>query len=97
MSHPFNSTHHAGFQQKDVDSNSSAAKLEYGHTKGSKNKMDKFFSPDLLKKVQEKLYPDDHKLWKLVKENGEKLSKGTELASQLSKNCHGAHVVMPLP
>ena len=89
MSHPFNHTHHVGFQQKNELTNKSAAKLVYGHEKGSKNKMDKFFPPNLLKKVREELYADDYKLWKLVKENGVKLSRGKELASRLSNKCHG--------
>ena len=96
-SHPYNHTEHVGFQQKDVVTNSTAAQTAYGHSKGSRSKMEKYYTPELLKRVQEELYPDDYKLFTMVKENGITLSKGAELASRLSKNCHGNHVVMPLP
>ena len=62
VSHPFNHTHHIGFQQKDEISNSSAARLVYGHSTDSKGKMEKYYTPELLKKVQEQLYADDYNL-----------------------------------
>ena len=79
---------HVGFQQKDIVSltSSSAGETAYGHAKGSKDKMERFYTPELLKKVQE-LYPNDYKLWKLVNDNGTKLSQGKELMSQLSSKC----------
>ena len=88
-SHPHNHTIHVGFQQKDEASVSSAAKLEYGHTTGSKEKMNSFYTPgsDLLERVQEKLYADDYKLWKLVNANGNTLSRGKDLMKQLSDKC----------
>lgn len=96
-SHPAGGVRHVGFQQRDVGTNTSAAQVAYGHTKGARDRMARYFTPDLLRTVREDLYPEDYALWQLVKDNGEKLSKGTELAAQLSKQCHGTHVVMPLP
>ena len=86
MSHPHNHTHHVGFQQKDEVSNSLAAKLTYGHLKGSKGKMEEYYTPELLRRVREELYADDYKLWKLVNGNGIKMSNGRELVSRLSSN-----------
>ena len=86
-SHPANHTFHVGFQQKEEVSNSTAAQVVYGHAKGSKGKMETYFTPELLEKVQEELYADDYKLWKLVNDNGQKLSKGKELMPQLSRKC----------
>ncbi|KAL7534159.1 hypothetical protein ACHAXR_005681 [Thalassiosira sp. AJA248-18] len=87
MSHPANHTVHVGFQQKNEVSNASAADTVYGHSKGSNSKMEKYFTPELLKKVREELYADDYKLWELVNANGKKMSKGKELVSQLSSEC----------
>lgn len=82
---------HVGFQQKDTvsptSSSAAAGETAYGHAKGSKDKMERFYTPELLRKVQEELYPNDYKLWKLVNDNGKKLSKGKELMSQLSSKC----------
>ncbi len=88
-SHPHSYTTHVGFQQKDEDTNSSAAKLEYGHVSGSKEKMNSFYAPgsDLLERVQEELYADDYKLWKLVNAKGNKLSRGKDLMKELSDKC----------
>mmetsp|Transcript_10705 Transcript_10705/g.22700 ORF Transcript_10705/g.22700 Transcript_10705/m.22700 type:complete len:407 (-) Transcript_10705:124-1344(-) len=97
MSHPHNHTRHVGFQQKDEVSNSSAAKLVYGHSKGSKGKMDTYYTPELLTRVQEELYADDFNLWKLVNANGIKMSKGKDLASRLSKKCSSYVLTRPLP
>lgn len=69
----------------------------YAHSKGSKGKMEEFYTPELLEKVQEELYADDYKLWKLVDGNGKKMSKGRELASRLSGKCPSTQVVWPLP
>eukprot|EP01083_Nonionella_stella_P248263 859751_1 len=89
MSHPINYTTNVGFQQRDEVSDSSAANTVYGHSKGSKSKMEEYFTPELLKKVQEELYAEDYKLWKLVSANIKELSKGKELASHLSSDCAG--------
>ena len=59
----------------------------YGHAKGSKDKLEKYFTAELRKKVEEELYRDDYKLWKLVSANGDRLSIGKELLPQLSSNC----------
>lgn len=89
ISHPRNHTVHVGFQQKDEASNSSAAKLlAYGHAKGSKDKMAEFYTPDLLQTVEDDLYAHDYKLWKLVESNGNRLSRGRDLASKLSSKCN---------
>ena len=87
VSHPYNHTVHVGFQQKDEISNSSAGQTVYQHAKGSASKMNTFYTPELLKKVEEELYPDDYKLWKLVNDNGSKLSRGKDLMSKLSSKC----------
>ena len=87
VSHPFDHKIHVGFQQKDEISNSSAAQTVYRHAKGSASKMDAFYTPELLKKVQEELYPEDYKLWQLVNDNGSKLSRGKDLMSKLSSKC----------
>ena len=84
-SHPHNHTVNVGFQQKDESSNKTA--LVYEHAKNSKEKLDSFYSPELLKKVQEELFADDYKLWKLVHDNGNKLSRGKDLMSKLSSKC----------
>ncbi|KAL7555055.1 hypothetical protein ACHAWF_018671 [Thalassiosira exigua] len=86
QSHPVNGTQHVGFQQKDEVSNATGAKNEYGHIKNSRKKMDRFYTPELLNRVQEELYADDQKLWKLVS-NGNKLSRGKELMPKLSSRC----------
>jgi len=70
MSHPVDNACHVGFQQKNEDFKSSVAQLAYEHNQGTKDKMDRYFTLDRLEKVQEELYPDDYKLWKLAKENG---------------------------
>jgi hypothetical protein len=80
-SHPFNHTDDVGFQQSDE------ADTAYSHAKKSKEKMDKFYTPALLWKVNDVLYPDDYKLWKLVSANGNKLSKGKDIMSKLSSKC----------
>ena len=87
-SHPHNHTVNVGFQQKDESSNRTA--LVYEHAKNSKEKLDSFYSPELLKKVQEELFADDYKLWKLVHDNGNKLSRGKDLMSKLSSKCDKA-------
>jgi len=87
MSHPSSHTNHVGFQQRDEVSNSSAAETTYGHAQGSKGKMEKYYTPELLKRVQEELYPEDYTLWKLVSANGKHLSNGKELMTQLSSKC----------
>jgi len=80
-SYPANHTEHVGFQQKDeVDTN-------YAHAKKSKEKMDIYYTPELLRKVNELLYPHDYKLWTLVNGNGNKLSNGDVLMSKLSSKC----------
>jgi len=84
-SHPHNHSINVGFQQKDESSNKTT--LVYEHAKNSKEKLDSFYSPELLKKVQEELFADDYKLWKLVHDNGNKLSRGKDLMSKLSSKC----------
>ena len=84
-SHEFNASAHVGFQQP-----ADAAQTAYGHSKGAKDKMDKHYTPELLKKVQEELYADDYKLWKLVSANGKKLSKGKELAVAVASKCRSS-------
>lgn len=86
-SHPHNHTIHVGFQQEDHDGNASAAETVYGHSKGSSSKMDEYYTPELRKRVEDELYANDYKLWKLVSANGKKLSKGRALVSQLSNKC----------
>ena len=83
-SHPFNHTAaNVGFQQSDEPD------TVYSHAKKSKEKMDEFYTPELLRKVNEVLYPDDYKLWNLVSTNGKKLSWGRDLMSKLSSKCKG--------
>jgi len=83
-SHPFNHTGNVGFQQSDE------ADTVYSHAKKSKEKMDKFYTPELLRKVNEVLYPDDYKLWNLVSANGNTLSRGKDLMPKLSGKCKSA-------
>ena len=83
-SHPHNHSGHVGFQQK--ESSDSHADLAYNHVHGSKDKINQFYTPELMKKVEE-LYADDFKLYNLVSANGNKLSKGKDLVSQLSSKC----------
>jgi len=77
---------HLGFQQRDVYRNATAQNTAYGHSRGSKNKMDQYYSPELLKYLREELYATDYKLWKLVHEK-KGLSDGKMLAAQLSSKC----------
>ncbi|KAL7550094.1 hypothetical protein ACHAWF_013323 [Thalassiosira exigua] len=86
QSHPANSTRHVGFQQKDKMSNATAAETEYGHTTNSQKNLEQFYTPELLRMVQDDLYPYDYKLWKLVSD-GKKLSQGKELMLKLSPRC----------
>lgn len=79
-SHQYNDTKHVGFQQRDGDA--TAANTAYGHSKDSQSKLEKYYTPELLKHVREKLYADDYKLYSLV--NGKSLTKGKELAMELS-------------
>jgi hypothetical protein len=75
------STHkeHVGFQQREEVSNFTAGNTAYGHSTGSREKMTRFYTPELLK---EKLYADDDKLYQM--ERGmKKLSRGKELAGLL--------------
>ena len=84
-SHPINRTaNYAGFQQSD------AVDTTYLHSKKSKEKIDKYYTPELLRKVNEVLYPDDHELWKLVHANGNRLSEGKVLMTKLSRKCKSA-------
>eukprot|EP00581_Thalassiosira_minuscula_P009972 CAMPEP_0183710196 /NCGR_PEP_ID=MMETSP0737-20130205/5998_1 /TAXON_ID=385413 /ORGANISM="Thalassiosira miniscula, Strain CCMP1093" /LENGTH=490 /DNA_ID=CAMNT_0025938421 /DNA_START=68 /DNA_END=1540 /DNA_ORIENTATION=+ len=87
-SHPYNhtTTRHLGFQQKDEVKNASAAKVAYKHATGSKSKLEEYYTPELLEKVHE-FYADDFKLWKLVGANGDRLSRGKDLAHGLSSQC----------
>ena len=86
-SHPlsnYTATTSVGFQQIDkVDT-------VYSHAKKSKEKMDEFYTPELLRRVNEVLYPDDYKLWNLVSTNGNALSRGKDLMSKLSDKCKSA-------
>ncbi len=77
---------HIGFQQNDVYRNVTAHNTAYGHSRGSKTKMDQFYTPELLTYLREELYATDYKLWKLVKRNNG-LSDGKMLAAQLSPKC----------
>ena len=86
-SHPANHTAHLGFNQKDEVKNATTLDAVYGHSKGSKSKIEKYFTPNLLKRVEQELYADDHKLWKLVNANGNKLSRGKDLMAQISSKC----------
>lgn len=83
-SHAYNHTHHVGFQQRDERQNASAANTAYGHSKNSKSKLEKYYTPELLKVVREELYADDYKVYKLV--NEEKLRNGKQLAMELTKS-----------
>ena len=83
-SHSLNHTAHVGFQQND------GADTVYSHAKKSKEKMEKFYTPELLRKVNEVLYPDDYKLWNLVSANGNTLSRGKDLMPKLSGKCKSA-------
>ena len=89
--HPFNETSHRGFQQKKHSDDSAASNTGYSHSKGSKSKFEKFYTPELLTKVQEELYADDYKLWKLVSGNGGRLSRGKDLMAKLSSKCTNVH------
>ena len=82
-SHRYSPSKHLGFQQRNMDGNSTAANTAYGHSTGSKEKMAKYYTPELLMFVREKLYADDYKLYQLVSAK-KTLSNGKELASQLS-------------
>ena len=84
-SHPMNHTPvHVGFQQKDTVSptSSAAGETAYGHAKGSKDKMERFYTPELLRKVEE-LYANDYKLWKLMVTSYRK-GKNSCLSSQVN-------------
>jgi hypothetical protein len=83
---PSKSSRHVGFQQPDKTKNISAADTTYGHSKGASKKKDLYFTPEMTEKVQNEMYADDYKLWKLVSAS-EKLSTGKELAAQLSSQC----------
>eukprot|EP01082_Thalassiosira_pseudonana_P005792 g5369.t1 g5369 contig2:410914-411488(-) len=72
--------------QKDEVLNVTAANTSYGHSKGSKSKIEEYYTQEMLQLVREKLYPDDHKLYQLLAGKKE-LSTGKELASQLSSKC----------
>lgn len=96
-SHPHNHTRHVGFNQKDEATNSSAARLTYEHSQGSAERMERYYTPELLRRVREELYADDHDLWRLVSGNGAKLSRGKELAPRLSKKCESYVLTRPLP
>lgn len=80
-SHPANHTGEVGFQQK------GSAGGEYSHSKNSVGKMKEFYTPKLLRKVREEMYPDDQRLWSAVAASGNRLSVGKELASKLSSRC----------
>lgn len=85
-SHPYNHTKHVGFQQRDEERNASAANTAYGHSKNSQSKLAEYYSPELLELVREKLYADDHKLYKFFTQNKEP-ANGKELAMKLSSSC----------
>eukprot|EP00804_Cyclotella_cryptica_P008387 CCRYP_003910-RA/>CCRYP_003910-RA protein AED:0.27 eAED:0.27 QI:476/1/1/1/1/1/3/193/521 len=82
-SYPSTHKEHVGFQQKDQVFNFTASNTVYGHATGSKDKMESYYTPDLLKLVREKLYADDDKLYQMVS-GMKKLSRGEELAALLS-------------
>ena len=85
-SHPYNHTEHVGFQQRDEKKNATAANTAYGHSKNSQDKLAKYYTPELMRLVREKLYADDYKLYELATE--QKLTNGRDLAMKLSKgNC----------
>lgn len=77
---------HLGFQQKGEYDNVSAANTAYNHSRGSKTKIDEYYTPGMLKFVREKLYGADFKLWELVSHNS-KLSRGKKLATKISSMC----------
>jgi hypothetical protein len=83
MSHQFNHTEHVGFQQKDYNRNVTAANTAYGHSKDSQSKLMEYYTPELMKLVQEELYADDYRLYQLVSKQ-KNLSDGRELAMKLS-------------
>mmetsp|Transcript_8639 Transcript_8639/g.15031 ORF Transcript_8639/g.15031 Transcript_8639/m.15031 type:complete len:107 (-) Transcript_8639:1400-1720(-) len=96
-SHPYNHTRHLGFQQRDEVTDTAAGKMHWGHKENSKNKLRKYYTPELMEKVGGQVYAEDYKLWKLVDANGAKLSRGKDLAHRLSSRCPSTLVVRPLP
>lgn len=80
------SSTHVGFQQLRKTQRKHTKAIVFDHPKGSKSKMDEYYTPELLKKVREELYANDFKLWKLVS-GKEKMSNGKELAAQISARC----------
>jgi hypothetical protein len=79
------STHkeHVGFQQREEVSNFTAGNTAYGHSTGSREKMKRFYTPELLKLVREKLYVYYDKLYQTVS-GVKKLSSGKELVAFLT-------------
>lgn len=75
-----------GFQQNPKSKNNTlrASDTGYGHATDSKTKMDRYYTPEMLKKVH-RLFEQDYKLWDLV--NEERLHSGSELAVSLSDEC----------
>ena len=73
-----------GFQQ------SNEPDTAYSHAKKAKEKMDIFYTPELLRKVNEVFHPDNYKLWNLVSANGNMLSRGKDLMPKLSGKCTDA-------
>jgi hypothetical protein len=86
-----------GFQQRDAGTNASAAQSAYRHAKGARDKMGRYYTPGLLRRVREELYPEDEALWRGVAGNGAQLSRGAELAAGLSRRCRGTRAAAPLP
>jgi hypothetical protein len=78
-----------GFMQRPKQKNESESDAAYKHSHhstGSKSKFDEFYTAELRSIVEEKLYPNDVKLWRLV-ENETHLVSGSELAVKISESC----------
>lgn len=75
-----------GFLQLPREKNETDAYRHSHHSTGSQSKLDEYYTPELKSMVEEKLYPMDVKLWRLV-ENEEALVSGSELAIRLSDQC----------
>lgn len=76
-----------GFLQLPREKNGTAESYRHSHhSTGSQSKLDEYYTPELKSLVEEKLYPMDVKLWKLV-EDKEKLVSGSELAMKISGQC----------
>lgn len=80
-----NNTDAVGFQQ--VVTKEGHDGLTFQHSKGSKTKLDEYYTPELMRRVKE-LYWMDFKLWDAVKEaESEGTVRGVDIAPKLNPEC----------